>query len=404
MLLDYLSSLESIRLSCNNVLEFAEQNHLLHFNYTPTKLEEVADFVVAVMLRQYPDLDIPIHSRWRHFEVAGVDRFAILKSKVDPQQLLKSSVELVIVSILLDAGTGPQWQYMDHLSNETLDKSEGLAAASFNLFMQGFFSSNRSNLYQADGFGLQEISEDTMAAALQISPKNTLIGLQGRIGLLQGLGVCIQQHPEYFGNSEFSLRLGNIVDYLMKHADGHSISMRVIFSSLLEAFRDIWPGRYIVDNVNLGDVWPYSGNKNDLNPQGLIPFHKLTQWMCYSLIEPIESIGIKITDVNLLTGLPEYRNGGLFVDLQVLTPKNKDAMQQTHSIYSEFVVEWRAMTVALLDKVAVMVAAKLGLNATQLPLAKVLQGGTWMAGRVAASQARADGGPPFLLDSDGTIF
>jgi hypothetical protein len=39
-----------------------------------------------------------------------------------------------------------------------------------------------------------------------------------------------------------------------------------------------------------------------------------------------------------------------------------------------------------------------------LPLAKVLQGGTWAAGRQIAADRRPQGRPPIQIISDGTVF
>jgi hypothetical protein len=39
-----------------------------------------------------------------------------------------------------------------------------------------------------------------------------------------------------------------------------------------------------------------------------------------------------------------------------------------------------------------------------LPLARILQGGTWAAGRTIAKRLRPDGGPPLKIISDGTVF
>jgi hypothetical protein len=68
------------------------------------------------------------------------------------------------------------------------------------------------------------------------------------------------------------------------------------------------------------------------------------------------------------------------------------------------VVEWRALTVILLDELAHSIRVKLGRNAETLPLVKVLEGGTWAAGRRIARERRADGGPPLTIVSDGTVF
>ena len=71
---------------------------------------------------------------------------------------------------------------------------------------------------------------------------------------------------------------------------------------------------------------------------------------------------------------------------------------------SSLVVEWRALTVALLDRLADGLRQRLGLDAKSLPLAKVLEGGTWAAGRALARERRSDGSPPVKVVSDGTVF
>ena len=107
--------------------------------------------------------------------------------------------------------------------------------------------------------------------------------------------------------------------------------------------------------------------------------------------------------LDALTGLAEYRNGGLLLDMGVIVPRDPRRLQQRWTPRDEFIVEWRALTVSLLDELAPLVRARLGLSAEQMPLACVLQGGTWAAGRAIAKELR-DGAPPLLIDSDGTLF
>jgi hypothetical protein len=135
-----------------------------------------------------------------------------------------------------------------------------------------------------------------------------------------------------------------------------------------------------------------------------VPFHKLSQWLTYSLCEPLEESGVRITGMEELTGLAEYRNGGLFVDGGVLTPRHPGVLSETHDVSSPLVVEWRALTIALLDRTAAAMRARLGLSAEELPLAKVLEGGTWRAGRELARERRPDGASPIRVHSDGTVF
>ncbi len=167
---------------------------------------------------------------------------------------------------------------------------------------------------------------------------------------------------------------------------------------------NIWPGREAIAGVNLGDVWLHAALKGNNPYDQYVPFHKLSQWLTYSLLEPLQELGLEITRLDELTGLPEYRNGGLCLDLGLLEVKDTAILQESHLPGSEVIVEWRALTVSLLDRIAAAIRQKLNLSSTELPLVKVLQGGTWTAGRRIAAQLRVGGVPPIQIESDGTVF
>merc|ERR1712099_6677 len=116
------------------------------------------------------------------------------------------------------------------------------------------------------------------------------------------------------------------------------------------------------------------------------------------------SLGLKVTNLGPMTGLPEYRNGGLLIDTGVLRLKDQAWLNQEVNVGTELVVEWRALTVVLLDQLAEKLRAKLGVSASALPLASILEGGTWQAGREIAKAKRADGAPPIKIRLDGTVF
>jgi hypothetical protein len=59
--------------------------------------------------------------------------------------------------------------------------------------------------------------------------------------------------------------------------------------------------------------------------------------------------------------------------------------------------------VALMDEVAAAVRGQLHMDEIHLPLARVLEGGSWAAGRELAQRHRG-GLPPLKVASDGTIF
>ncbi|PPS44372.1 URC4/urg3 family protein [Chroococcidiopsis sp. TS-821] len=398
----YLRSAKAIRDRCGILFDLAREDRLEHFRCDLTQLRPVADYVIEVMRENYPDLQIPFHSRWRHFAAAR-SRLTQLERKLaelTPLAKAQAKFDLAIVSVLLDAGAGATWQYCDPDTNLVFHRSEGLAIASFHMFCQGTFSSHADKL-QADALGLQNLTEDVLAAGLQVSPDNPLVGLPGRLHLLRRLGQTIVSHPQLFGRDR--PRPGGLVNYLLAKVTRGQLAAEKVFSAVLEGLGNIWTGRLQIDGVNLGDVW-YHSALNNSTENGLVPFHKLSQWLTYSLLEPLQELGLEITGLDALTGLPEYRNGGLCLDLGLLQPKYPNLLQQAHRVDSEVIVEWRALTVILLDYIAATIREKLAMDAQELPLVKVLQGGTWSAGRKIAAQLRRHGVPPLQIESDGTVF
>jgi hypothetical protein len=178
----------------------------------------------------------------------------------------------------------------------------------------------------------------------------------------------------------------------------------VILEVLLDAFGPLWRNRPSLAGVPLGDCWPHPALTGERPESGYAPLHKLSQWLSYSLIEPLESHGIAVSDLHQLTGLAEYRNGGLLVDMGVLNPRDPAAATRIYQVADPFVVGWRALTVALLDELAPLICSRLGLAPDRVPLGCVLEGGTWAAGRDIARRTRDGGGPPFQIHSDGTVF
>ena len=77
---------------------------------------------------------------------------------------------------------------------------------------------------------------------------------------------------------------------------------------------------------------------------------------------------------------------------------------KAHAPGEEIIIEWRALTVHALGLIGQKVCELLGKSPEDFPLARVLEGGTWRAGRKIASELRSDGTPPLRIDSDATVF
>ncbi|KAM5349775.1 hypothetical protein ACJ41O_006280 [Fusarium nematophilum] len=450
---DYLLSLQAVRANAERVLAAANKGQLNHFNYDPSRMDSVSEFVINVIKRDFgPDKfnEIPPHGRWQHFDHGGVARIDPLiaswrrEGNVDNVEITRRLIDLFFVSVLLDAGAGDDWKFNEAGTNATYTRSEGIAIASFHMFRAGVFMAGSEHKDRADAKGLSLLTTDVFDTYFQISPENPMLGVESRVRLLNDVGTSLLKLPEIFGVAG---RPGNIVgtrksplveharsmlriltifikDYLIDRAGGsESLNYEDLWSALQKLLIPSWPkDRTHIDGQPVGDAWPLqvlaAQSKTDGNesPRHTIqPFHKLTQWLGYSLMVPfVRLLGVQWTNAELGTGLPEYRNGGLFVDLGVLVLKEQalaDGLQTSgqklpgFSATSDVIVEWRAMTVALLDELHNVISEKFALEGVSLSMAQMLEAGSWKSGRELAAKYRPETrSSPILVLGDGTLF
>jgi len=388
------------------MLEIGLRGGLSHFTVDLDRMDVVADAVLDVTRKAYPTLDIPFHARWRHFVIGGSDRWAVKANTApwaDDAARARAEFDLAIVSVLLDAGAGPTWRYRDAVTGQSIGRSEGLALASLDMFAGGAFSADQRDPFRVDADVIASLPLARLQQGFQVTESNPMVGLEGRADLLRRLGQQLLARPDLFATRDRA-RPGGLFDHLAAQANNGIIVASAILAQVLQQLGPIWPSRLSLAGIPLGDCWRHPALKTGDATDGLVPLHKLSQWLSYSLIEPLQRAGLEVADLDGLTGLAEYRNGGLFVDLDVLRLRDAADAERAHEVDSLLVVEWRALTVALLDLLAERVRTRLGRSAEELPLASILEGGTWAAGRAAAFARRADGAPPLKIVSDGTVF
>ena len=446
---------QTIRARCSAVTAAVADGRSGWFRIDRARLPDAAARVVAVMRRRFPDLQVPYHSRWRHFEAGGVDRKAELDAALadlPADERARAAFDLTVVSVLVDAGAGAAWSYRDlgaalpavalpagRASRDDLlasldqaagaapaapaaapeaaasaavgsvyTRSEGLAVASFRAFMAGAFSSMAGQPCRVDAQALRQVDAAVLRAVFQVSPANPLVGLEGRAGLMARLGEALQAESR---RDATPARPALLFDRLTLGGTRRGVTAAEVLHHVLRALAPVWTSGSMVSGVRAGDVWPHrwagagtGDGPEDPTSRGWVPFHKLSQWLTYSLVEPLQWAGVSVDGLDALTGLPEYRNGGLLIDCGVIVPRSASFLERRWRPSDEFVIEWRALTVTLLDELAQQVRQQLGLDAARLPLACVLEGGTWAAGREVAGERRPGGVPPVQIDSDGTVF
>ncbi len=392
-----LLTAEAVRSQCARVTNHVRSGGGI-FEVHDDQLDACAQHVVDVTLTQYPSLDIPYHSRWRHFSAPGAteleQRLMAHLETFGPLEAARTGFDLVIPSVLLDAGAGPDWTFDAPGADRRIGRSEGLGLASLDMFLDGAFSSDGSP--ETHGAVLTTLTTEQLAKGFQVNDSNPLVGLEGRLDVVRSLGSAISQRPDVFPDG----RPGDMVEHLLAtRADG-TIDAGVILETVLDVLSPIWPARLMRDGLSLGDAWHYEPFGE--GPQAIVPFHKLSQWLTYSLVETLLRSRIEVTHVDRLTGLPEYRNGGLLYETGVLSLRDSSLAAVKHRPESQLIVEWRALTVSLLDEIAERVRDLL--KKPELQLAEILEGGTWAAGRVLSFARTPAGTPPLHLDSDGTVF
>ncbi|KAI4867516.1 DUF1688-domain-containing protein [Hypoxylon rubiginosum] len=420
----YLLSLQAVRERSRIVFAAAREGRLHSFEYDEQRMSAVADYVISVIDRDFgPDrfTSIPPHGRWQHFDVGGVSRVNSLldqwtKDDCDKMELTRRLVDLFFVSVLLDAGAGDTWKFVEPGSGQVYNRSEGIAVASLYMFKSGDFS-QETGAQKVDAAGLLNLTDDIFSQGFQITPENPLIGVSSRVKLLNSVGGSLLRLSDIVGPTG---RPGNLVDYLTNlSGEAKTIDYEVLWSTLQQILVPSWPAdRTRVDGFPIGDAWPLkvlsSNAKDGREADTIQPFHKLTQWLGYSLTVPfVRVLDFQVINAQLGTGLPEYRNGGLFVDLGALKLKPELAKEHTPSDHdlpafsasSDTVIEWRAMTVALLDELYKLISAHFAKLGVELSMAQMLEAGTWKGGRELAAKFRPHSkSSPIVILGDGTLF
>ena len=398
-----LWTLEAVRERAHELLDLGERGALEHFSVDAARLDAAAGFVADVTRERHPDLRVPLHSRWRHFEGPnGTGRWDAVAGGAGllGVERARSAVELAVVSVLLDAGAGSTWRYRDELTGRSIGRSEGLAAATFDLYRRGTLSSDPAQPLRADPVGLAGVDRPSFEQSFQLGPRNSLNGVTGRIRCLHALGRAIAARPEFAlatGPANGTVRrLGHLFDHILATATDGRLDARELFRTVMLALHGVI-GRA------LGDVWPHPGIRRSDPTDGVLPLHKLLQWLTWSLVEPLTEGGVTVIGTRALTGLAEYRNGGLLIDTRVVVPR-RPIPDRPLSPGDPIVVEWRGLTVALLDRLRPRVARRLGLAEPDFSIGHLLEGGTWWAGRRIAESLREGGPPPVRIASDGTVL
>src|SRR5215470_8188220 len=293
-----LLSAAAVRQRCHRLLALGLEGKLAHFRIELARLNVAADLVIESTRRRYPSLDVPLHSRWRHFTVDGEDRWAKIDAATawrNTAERARAAFDLAIVSVLLDAGADRRWRYLDAATGQSRGRSEGLALASLEMFAAGAFSEDHDRRLSVDAAALARTTSAALGRHFQVSARNPLPDIDGRAALLRRLGEVVARRPEVFALAD-KPRPGGLFDHLVATADDHRLAAPRILCEVLRHLGPIWPSGCELAGVPLGDCWQHPGLKTQDASNGLVPLHKLSQWLSYSLIEPLQAAGFVVSE------------------------------------------------------------------------------------------------------------
>ena len=456
---------QTIRARCANVLRSVENGASAHFKLDRSRLPAAAERVAAELLRSYPDLQLPSAGCWPLFDAGGVPRLAELAQALagrSAAQTVQAQVDLTVVTALMAGHAGEAWCYSEatavarqalpahrqdrndllaqldqaaagRLAAEpaaepavsqavsqaaappggaSLQGREGLAVATLRAFMAGAFSAHPDDPLRADAKALALIDPAAMRAIFQARPSNPLLGLEGRAAMLARLGqtlLALMAHTS--ASSGLSARPCLLYERLS--ANTNTLTASALLQDVLRSLGPVWDGvnRSRVLGLPAGDVGAHlwagagtGGNQQDAATGGYVPLHQLAQGLCLSLVQPLQTAGLAITGLDALSGLPGPASAGFFIDAGVIVPRQASTCTRTWKTADEGVVEWRALTVVLLDELATLVRRLLDKTALQCPLASLQQWGIDVTGRALAAELRPGGAAPLKVESDGSVF
>ena len=182
-----LLSADAVRQRAHRLLAIGLEDGLPHFRVDLARLDEAADLVVETTRKAYPSLEVPFHSRWRHFVVGGSDRWAAIDDATpwrDAAERARAAFDLAITSVLLDAGAGPQWSYRDPATRTPGWPIRGAGAGEPGHVRARCVLAQSLRVAVARRCqGARSLTGEALRRHFQASDANPLAGLEGRAAL-----------------------------------------------------------------------------------------------------------------------------------------------------------------------------------------------------------------------------
>ncbi|MBD8892340.1 DUF1688 family protein [Roseibium litorale] len=353
------------------------------------KLADAADLAEKTLTERFPDLQLPPHGCWRSFELDGLDRWAMLASArefVSAEEMLCCAGDLAILSAVLDVAMPEGWTFEEQLTGKRYSGAAGRAIAALTMFAAGSFSAEPEDPLRLDAHALIRLEASEIAGGLQLEPDENSDLIRDITHQLKRLGEAAGLRPDLF-EKDGSIRPGHVLDRLWADAEDGMVPAADCLELLLDGLSPLWQGGASLGEVLLGDCWQHSWLVLDEEAPGLVPFHLPAVQIAYSFIEPLAWAGVLVSGLEELPGLADLNHVFFFLEtgaLRVLPSQDAGAGSPQAAV--DLMIELRAMSLVLLDKLAALLRERLEASVEELPLTCLMAAATVPASRELAGK------------------
>jgi hypothetical protein len=383
-----LLSAEAVRTRCGAVLEAALAGDLDHVAADLSRLPDTVGKTVAAIEAAYPDHQIPPFGCWRFFEADEVDRWAVLagtRNFETPSAMLRSAADLAITSHCVSVPVNSAWEWSDPVTGRAYPGRTGLGLGILSMFAAGSFSADPADPMRVDAHALIRLEGAEVAYGLQLDWNRDGDTIKAIADLLKRLGEATGMRPDLF-EVDNETRPGILADRLAVKSDGAPIDLSECLAELQNGLSPMWAGGAALGDVVLGDAFHHSALLQGEAGAGIVPFHLVPQEIAYALVEPFAWAGLETSALDSLTGLANLEHALLFLDAGAMSLKQGPGSVLEGQEALDRAIELRAVSVALMDRIADALRQELDAPSEALPLTCIMEGGTVRAGKKITSE------------------
>lgn len=365
---EHLHRLEVIRERAWMLLAAAEREQSDHFQPSPEAVGAVA-VALAELIRAAPQGETPpaaeraplLANLWHGLRLdqpTALEALATALAGGDGLAHARSGADLAVLHRVIEpAGLPSKGPLLDALVT---------------FFAAGGCTAKTPGAPALDAPGLRRI----LAGDGGIEPPEALLKLLAepeRRERLRLLASGLEQAPELFGaEGRFGLVLDRLVAMASGTNGGRRIDAQQVVDLLAPLIDPITASTVRLGGRLAGDVWrhplAWAGDRS----RELVPFHAVLLALLLDLVEPLQEAELGLSGIEHVPVPADRALAALMLRLGLVRPRHAAIARLRHPPGSDIVVELRALSVALADRLADRLRAELGRTAHDLPVAGIV--------------------------------